>query len=189
MHISNLENPPHISDSEIACVSFSNGIFIFTWIGTQMVLKKQISNGASCIRPFSISQAYTSKRRILIQVLPVLNAYTKSANACIPYAKSFCYLHMHIWSQTVGLILISNLINNKHLRRCMENQLWQKYTWSQLMGEHPSVFQMRRVSLAVDHFCRCVKLIWICNLFLMGSHWFLPSLRSLDHYPESCEFR
>ncbi len=29
------------------------------------------------------SQAYTSKRRIFIQVLPVPNAYTKSANACI----------------------------------------------------------------------------------------------------------
>ncbi len=31
----------------------------------------------------TLSQAYTSKRRILIQVLPVPNAYTKSANACI----------------------------------------------------------------------------------------------------------
>ncbi len=29
------------------------------------------------------SQAYTSKRRILIEVLPVPNVYTKSANACI----------------------------------------------------------------------------------------------------------
>ncbi len=31
------------------------------------------------------TQAYTSKRRILIEVLPVPNAYTKSANACIHY--------------------------------------------------------------------------------------------------------
>ena len=30
------------------------------------------------------SQAYTCNRRILIQVLPPPNVYTKSANACIP---------------------------------------------------------------------------------------------------------
>ncbi len=30
--------------------------------------------------PFYISQAYTSKRRILIEVLPVPNAYTKSGD-------------------------------------------------------------------------------------------------------------
>ena len=42
------------------------------------------------------TQAYTAKRRILIEVLPVPNAYTKFANACIHYAKSFCYLLMHI---------------------------------------------------------------------------------------------
>ncbi len=41
------------------------------------------------------AQAYTSKRRILIQVLPATNAYTKSANACIYFAKSFCCLLMH----------------------------------------------------------------------------------------------
>ncbi len=41
-------------------------------------------------------QAYTSKRRILTEVLPVPKAYIKSANACIHYAKSFCYLLMHI---------------------------------------------------------------------------------------------
>ncbi len=44
-------------------------------------------------KPFP--QAYTYKMRILIQVLPVPNASTKSANACIHYAKSFCYLLMH----------------------------------------------------------------------------------------------
>ncbi len=38
-------------------------------------------------------QAYTSKRRTLIQVLPVPNAYTKSANACIHYE----YMHHQIW--------------------------------------------------------------------------------------------
>ncbi len=31
-------------------------------------------------------------RALLIQVLPVPNAYTKSSDACIHYAKSFCYL-------------------------------------------------------------------------------------------------
>ncbi len=36
-----------------------------------------------------ITQAYTSKRRILIQVLPVPNAYTKSTNECIHYANPF----------------------------------------------------------------------------------------------------
>ncbi len=45
---------------------------------------------------FPTSQAYTCKRRILIEVLPAPNAYTKSANACIHYAKSICYLLMHI---------------------------------------------------------------------------------------------
>ena len=43
-----------------------------------------------------ISQAYTSKRRILIQVLPVPNAYTKSGDAYIQFAKSSCCLLMHI---------------------------------------------------------------------------------------------
>ena len=38
-----------------------------------------------------MSQAYTSKRCILIQVLSAPNAYTKSVNACIHYAKSFRY--------------------------------------------------------------------------------------------------
>ena len=42
------------------------------------------------------TQAYTCKRHILIQVLPVPNAYTRSANAYIHYAKSFCYFLMHI---------------------------------------------------------------------------------------------
>ena len=41
-------------------------------------------------------QAYTCKRRILIQVLPPPNLYTKSANACTHFAKSFCCLLMHI---------------------------------------------------------------------------------------------
>ncbi len=36
-----------------------------------------------------ISQAYTYKRRILIQVLPVPNAYTKSANAYINFLSFF----------------------------------------------------------------------------------------------------
>ncbi len=34
----------------------------------------------------SSAQAYTSKRRILIQVLPVPNAYTKSGDAYIHFA-------------------------------------------------------------------------------------------------------
>ncbi len=34
------------------------------------------------------AQAYTVKRRILIQVLPLPNAYTKSANACIQFANT-----------------------------------------------------------------------------------------------------
>ncbi len=38
------------------------------------------------------SQAYTSKRPIRIQVLPPPNVYTKSTNACIHFAKSFCCL-------------------------------------------------------------------------------------------------
>ena len=36
----------------------------------------------------AITQAYTCKSRILIQVLPPPNAYTKSANECIHYANS-----------------------------------------------------------------------------------------------------
>ncbi len=40
----------------------------------------------------SLTQAYTSKRSILIQALPAPNAYTRSANACIHFAKSFCEL-------------------------------------------------------------------------------------------------
>ena len=43
-----------------------------------------------------IAQAYTSKRCILIQVLPVPNVYIKSGNAYIYFAKSFCCLLMHI---------------------------------------------------------------------------------------------
>ena len=39
---------------------------------------------------------HTLKRSILIQVLPRSNTNTKSASACIHYAKSFCYLHMHV---------------------------------------------------------------------------------------------
>ncbi len=42
------------------------------------------------------SQAYTCKRHILIRVLPLSNAYSKSANARIQFVKSFCYLPMHI---------------------------------------------------------------------------------------------
>ena len=37
------------------------------------------------------SQAYTSKRRILIQVFPPPNEYTKSANACIHYVCIIMY--------------------------------------------------------------------------------------------------
>ncbi len=44
----------------------------------------------------SISQAYIPKRRTLIQVLPPLNAYTKSVHAYIHFVKSFCCLLMHI---------------------------------------------------------------------------------------------
>ncbi len=40
------------------------------------------------------AQAYTSKRRILIQVLPVPNA--KSGDAYIRFAKSFSCLLMHV---------------------------------------------------------------------------------------------
>ena len=42
------------------------------------------------------TQAYTSKRRKLIQVLPVPNAYTKFGDAYIHFANSFCYLLMHV---------------------------------------------------------------------------------------------
>ncbi len=42
------------------------------------------------------AQAYTSKRRILIQVLPVPHAYTKYANACIHH--KIWYTH---WGQEV----------------------------------------------------------------------------------------
>ncbi len=42
------------------------------------------------------SKAYTSKRRILIEVLPVPNAYTKSGDAYIHFAKSFCCLLMNV---------------------------------------------------------------------------------------------
>ncbi len=44
-----------------------------------------------------LPQAYTSKRRILIEVLPVPNAYTKSGDAYIHFAKSFCCLHICIF--------------------------------------------------------------------------------------------
>ena len=44
----------------------------------------------------SESQAYTYKMRILIQVLPVPIAYTKSGDAYIPFVKSFCCLLMNV---------------------------------------------------------------------------------------------
>ncbi len=43
----------------------------------------------------TLTQAYTYKSHILIQVIPPPYAYIKSANARIHYAKSFCYLLMH----------------------------------------------------------------------------------------------
>ncbi len=43
--ICNLEKPARTQGWGITCVTSSNEIFIFTSIGTQMVLKKQISNG------------------------------------------------------------------------------------------------------------------------------------------------
>ncbi len=45
----------------------------------------------------SVSQAYTSKRRILIEVLPVPNAYTKSANACIHIKCQIILLFAHTY--------------------------------------------------------------------------------------------
>ncbi len=41
-------------------------------------------------------QAYTSKSPILIEVLPVPNAYTKSVDAYIHFAKVFCCLLMNV---------------------------------------------------------------------------------------------
>ena len=43
------------------------------------------------------AQAYTSKRRILILVLLVSNAYTKSGDAYINFAKFFCCLNVCSW--------------------------------------------------------------------------------------------
>ena len=45
-------------------------------------LGRYFFNGEETSKPV-VPQAYTSKRRILIEVFPVPNAYTKSANACI----------------------------------------------------------------------------------------------------------
>ncbi len=42
------------------------------------------------------SQANIPKRRTFIQVLPPANLYTKSAHAYIHFAKSFCYLLLHL---------------------------------------------------------------------------------------------
>ncbi len=42
------------------------------------------------------TQVYIPKRRTLIQVLPLANAYPKSAHAYIHFAKLFCYLLMHV---------------------------------------------------------------------------------------------
>ncbi len=47
------------------------------------------------------AQAYTSKKCILIEVLPVPNAYTKSGDAYIHFAKFFCCLLMH--NKGIGL--------------------------------------------------------------------------------------
>ena len=52
------------------------------------------------------TQAYTSKRRILIQVLPPPNVYTKSANACIKRCGRDIWSHgsnctVLMWQRTV----------------------------------------------------------------------------------------
>ncbi len=50
------------------------------------------------------SQAYTFKRRILIQVLiPSPNAYTKSDDGYIHFAKSFCSLLMNVCNTVYAL--------------------------------------------------------------------------------------
>ncbi len=48
-----------------------------------------------------IPQAYTSKRRILIEVLPVPNAYTKSADACIQKNLAKYQIWYTHWGQEV----------------------------------------------------------------------------------------
>ncbi len=55
--------------------------------GPQVAIKASFlwGNLKPWISLVSISQAYTSKRRILIQVLPVPNAYTKPGDAYIHY--------------------------------------------------------------------------------------------------------
>ncbi len=85
----------HLSFTNIHVSKVKSHVFVLPSNHMWAVFHKHVRISQYLLMKSCISQAYTSKRRILIEVPPVPNAYTKSANACIHYAKFFCYAYMH----------------------------------------------------------------------------------------------